>query len=370
MASSVLSPFVHWAQTETGISLRVELRNVKTPEVDVTENQLEFTASGIGAKGENVYHFVLDFYKTVLTESAQYRITDREVEFSIKKETAAWWPRIVAGEKKPAWLKVDFDKLITEDDEDEEDKEENFANSLSDVLKELEDHKKNRKKVEDFRKIYLLLYNTFQFVSFLCILILMTIRYTKEGPFSMDGTYEAVGKTMKFCQILQLMEVVHPLLRFTKGSILMPLIQITGRLIILFVMIDAEPRMQTKPVVFYLFLVYSLIEVVRYPYYMLKIYDINISFITWLRYTIWIPLYPLGFVCEGVIILRNIPYFEETGKFSVNLPNPWNVSFSFPTVMRVYLLIGFFPMLFYMMTHMYRQRVKIIGPKSWKTKKE
>ena len=39
------------------------------------------------------------------------------------------------------------------------------------------------------------------------------------------------------------------------------------------------------------------------------------------RYTIWIPLYPIGFICEGVIALRNIPYFEETEQFSVLLPN-------------------------------------------------
>ena len=32
------------------------------------------------------------------------------------------------------------------------------------------------------------------------------------------------------------------------------------------------------------------------------------------RYTLWIPLFPLGFICEGVIALRNIPYFEETEK--------------------------------------------------------
>ena len=39
------------------------------------------------------------------------------------------------------------------------------------------------------------------------------------------------------------------------------------------------------------------------------------------RYTIWVPLYPIGFICEGVIALRNIPYFEETEQFSIQLPN-------------------------------------------------
>ena len=37
----------------------------------------------------------------------------------------------------------------------------------------------------------------------------------------------------------------------------------------------------------------------RYPYYMLNVIDREIGFVTWLRYTAWIPLYPTGFVLEG-----------------------------------------------------------------------
>ncbi len=79
------------------------------------------------------------------------------------------------------------------------------------------------------------------------------------------------------------------------------------------------------------------------------------------RYTLWVPLYPVGFVCEGVIALRDIPYFEETGRFSYPLPNSWNLSFHFPTVLRLYLLLFFFPLLYTMMNHMYRQRCKKLG---------
>ena len=77
-----------------------------------------------------------------------------------------------------------------------------------------------------------------------------------------------------------------------------------------------------------------------------------------LRYTAWIPLYPAGFVCEGVIILRNIPYFEETGLFSVALPNAYNFAFHFPNVLRGFLLFGFFPVLYSMMNYMYQLRCK------------
>ena len=74
----------------------------------------------------------------------------------------------------------------------------------------------------------------------------------------------------------------------------------------------------------------------------------------------WVPLYPLGFICEGVIALRDIPYFEETEKFSISLPNEWNFAFYFPNVIRFYLLFGFFPMLYTQMWHMYNLRYVVI----------
>ena len=64
----------------------------------------------------------------------------------------------------------------------------------------------------------------------------------------------------------------------------------------------------------------------------------------------------MGFICEGVIALRDIPYFEETEKFSISLPNKWNFAFYFPNVIRFYLLLGFFPMLYTQMWHMYNLR--------------
>ena len=42
----------------------------------------------------------------------------------------------------------------------------------------------------------------------------------------MEGTYEAVGHVMKFCQLMQLLEVMHPMFGYTKGGVLMPLIQV------------------------------------------------------------------------------------------------------------------------------------------------
>ena len=40
----------------------------------------------------------------------------------------------------------------------------------------------------------------------------------------------------------------------------------------------------------------------RFPYYALRLFDEEIGLITYLRYTLWIPLYPIGFMCEGTAL--------------------------------------------------------------------
>lgn len=37
----------------------------------------------------------------------------------------------------------------------------------------------------------------------------------------------------------------------------------------------------------------------RYPFYMLSCIDMDWKVLTWLRYTVWIPVYPLGCLAEG-----------------------------------------------------------------------
>jgi very-long-chain (3R)-3-hydroxyacyl-CoA dehydratase len=44
---------------------------------------------------------------------------------------------------------------------------------------------------------------------------------------SMEGTYEAVGGAMKFCQLMQFLEIMHPLFGYTKGGVVTPLMQVT-----------------------------------------------------------------------------------------------------------------------------------------------
>jgi very-long-chain (3R)-3-hydroxyacyl-CoA dehydratase len=269
----------------------------------------------------------------------------------------------ICSPQKPNFLKIDFDRWQSEDKDDDEEEPRDVMKDYPNLYGNLEKEELGFRK-EQGKLVYLILYNLFQFVGFLYILIVISVRYYRDGPGSYKGTYEAVGNAFKFVQLLQYLEVMHPIFGYTKGSWTVPFMQVSGRAFVLFAMLDCEPRMQTKPVVFYLFTVWALVEVVRYPYYISSLIKREVGFLTWLRYTIWIPLYPLGALCEAIIILRNIPYFEETGRFSVTMPNKWNVTFSMPIFMYIYLVVLILPGIYYVMKHMQRARAKKLGKKN------
>jgi len=368
----VLCPFVYWAQTNKDISLRVDLKDVKDPDITIEEEEIEFSCIGTGSQGQQKYEFLLEFYLPVDKDSAVCTVYDREILIKVQKKDEDWWPRLLYEQKKMPWLKIDFDRIKNESESEEEKAQQDISyeellkSKYPDAYKKLQSEELGFLNTS-YKKLYLFCYNFFMFCGFLYAFVLMSKKYYEEEEKFLPRAFATVGDIFKFLHLLMFLEVLHPLFGYTKGSILESFFQVTGRNIWILLLIGGEERMQTKPVVFYLFMTYSVIELVRYPYYLLRVYDIDLGLITWLRYTLWIPLYPLGFICEGVIALRDIPYFEETEKFSIGLPNKWNFAFYFPNVIRFYLLFGFFPMLYTQMWHMYSLRCKKLGIKKHKS---
>jgi very-long-chain (3R)-3-hydroxyacyl-CoA dehydratase len=39
-------------------------------------------------------------------QESKFKVTDRQVEFILKKAADGWWPRLTATPQKPTWLKV------------------------------------------------------------------------------------------------------------------------------------------------------------------------------------------------------------------------------------------------------------------------
>lgn len=203
------------------------------------------------------------------------------------------------------------------------------------------------------------MYNLYQFIAYFYIVLVLSIIWSRDGLNEVSKTtYKTIGAMMRCSQALQYLEFLNALVGFTKGSPLFPFLQVTGRNVVLFAVIHSESRMQEMPVIFVLFLIWSTVELIRYPYYIISLLNKEVPLLTWLRYTIWIVLYPMGFLCEGTVLLRSLPYFEETKRFTVQMPNKWNFTFDMVAFMKIYMGFILLPGLYIVMKHMTKLRAK------------
>lgn len=354
-------PFVYWSQTKTTVNLKIDLREVETPDIDLLPERIDFKAQALGNSGSQLYAFHVNFHQQVEPEDTKYQLGERAVQITLTKQEEAWWPQLTRERTKLSWLRVDFDRWRSESEDEAEprDVRADYPGVYDQLLRE--ETPPQNQRLENFRESYLIMYNLWQLLGFAVILGKLAFRYYLEGPVSMTRAYDTAGSNMKFAQGLQVLEILHPLLGMTRGNFIEPLLQVAGRDLVLFVVLDGEPRLHDKPAVFYLFVIWSLIEVVRYPYYTMRLVQRQNGLLTWIRYTMWIPLYPAGFITEGLIYLRALPYFEETLRYSVAMPNAFNFAFHFPTFLKTFLFVPFLPGLWFVMRHMQRQRAKVLS---------
>eukprot|EP01027_Heterolobosea_sp_BB2_P017349 GEZU01024592.1.p1 GENE.GEZU01024592.1~~GEZU01024592.1.p1 ORF type:complete len:107 (-),score=20.83 GEZU01024592.1:136-456(-) len=78
----------------------------------------------------------------------------------------------------------------------------------------------------------------------------------------------------------------------------------------------------------------------------------------WLRYNLFVPLYPLGAFCEAWIVYWCLGDIRARDLYSVHMPNAFNMAFDFYSWL-VFDLVLLYPLGFpYMYLHMFAQRNK------------
>lgn len=418
-----LHPFVHWAQSATHISLRVDLSQAENLDVSITDSgsALSFSAQGRGAQGLQDYYFALEFYSSV-DKNIDCHSIERYVLILIKKtDEQVAWPRLTKQQLKFPWLRVDFDRYQSNDSDDslddteasdflnnkqsyellrqqlEEERQQqpeesdcksssSWYNSLIDIFrhntnnsntptatrKMKHDYRKdtvvmdNSKNIArhalDAKKTYLFLYNLVMFIMFLKVYIVLLIKGL-SGTVD-DDIVKGTALIIKVLTYTQLLESIHPMLGLVPGGPLMPFTQVIGRLIVNHFLSESEIRLDSAPYAQYLFVVWSSIEIFRYSFYALRVFKVNIYPITWCRYTLFLPLYPMGGFCESMVIFSTIKYYEKTGDYSIVLPNAANFSFNPSIALKVYTFLLLGPTIYSLMKYMWRQRCKQLKQKT------
>lgn len=136
-------------------------------------------------------------------------------------------------------------------------------------------------------------------------------------------------------QFISSMEILHALIGIVRGSPAAALLQWTGRANVLYAVILAIPEITSSKAAGAMVIAWAVSEVIRYPWYAAQLTGQCPFWLTWLRYTMFIPLYPIGVLGEIISIYNALPVLEERKMYSIEMPNAFNFSFSYAIFMKV-----------------------------------
>ncbi|THD21555.1 Very-long-chain (3R)-3-hydroxyacyl-CoA dehydratase [Fasciola hepatica] len=369
--------------------------------VKIDDELLDFEGLGTGAHGRRIYKFSLAYYLPVIAKESHFTVTGRAVLVKLRKEYRETWPRLTVQADRAAWICLDFDLYqFDASDLDTDDNDENGETETKrrkneqetkgeDVVKsdqvkikvirpskeERDRHNAEMKELEEeetweaFLKvlrhpltIYLLLFNLFQFAGFLCVWGKLVLHWLQPDSTDHTDWFEFVLPRLALIQLVQFLEPLHAVLGWVRTSPSTSFAQVLGRAFGLFFVVLPHSEFHSSTTVFWLFFAWSSIEIFRYPHYTLSLLGFRSGLLTYLRYTLWIPFYPLGFMCEGSLCVKALPLVSKSRRFCIDMPNAFNMSLEFPLLLHVWLLA--MPTAFYvLMRHMYVQRRRVIGPR-------
>ncbi|XP_072543960.1 very-long-chain (3R)-3-hydroxyacyl-CoA dehydratase 4 [Salminus brasiliensis] len=186
---------------------------------------------------------------------------------------------------------------------------------------------------------YLFLYYLLQFCGHTWIFTNMSARFLSFGCDALAGTFYFVGVVMCGCQLLSILELFHIADGLEESRLLSRFVQVMERNFLLFLIISQE-EFQSQTIVCVLFYLWNMLDLLRYPYKLLRLISTPTFNMLWVRHTVFIPVYILCVIAEGVSILMALPYYESQGTYSVQLQTPVSVYVHFP-----YLLMAYLPLL-------------------------
>ncbi|XP_051206687.1 uncharacterized protein [Lolium perenne] len=141
-------------------------------------------------------------------------------------------------------------------------------------------------------QLYLLAYNSLQSLGW--SLALFRLLACLAPPVSVHPAYALAGDLICFLQTCAVLETVHAAVGLVPTSPFLAFLQWGGRTHFVLALLQQVPEVQGSPSVFITFMAWSISEVIRYSHYALTTLKVCPAWLTYLRYTAFIPLYPIG----------------------------------------------------------------------------
>jgi len=199
------------------------------------------------------------------------------------------------------------------------------------------------------RKAYLIAYNAVCAYGWTMILY-----HTCVDLFFFKWNYKTlyygIGRDLRMVQSLAILEVFNSLFGMVRSPLFTTTGQVASRLFIVWFILHYLNSILLKENIAFTTLTFawSVTEIIRYSYYMLSQLNAVPYFLTWLRYSSFLPLYPIGVASEMTLTFYSL---EVAAKLHAA------VFVGLSAILFMY-PIG----LYVLYTHMMRQRTKVLYP--------
>ena len=204
---------------------------------------------------------------------------------------------------------------------------------------------------------YLFLYNFIQLCGW-CLFI-SKVSYYLINSLSLQEIYLNTHIILECCQYGAFLEIIHAILGIVKSNIFATSIQILGRITIVIIL-----QFFPSSVSYGYFLLsfgWSIIELVRYLYYILSLVqkdfsNFNIPYLLiWCRYSFFVVLYPIG-VSGEIITTWNAK--KDFSKYILWKKHDFKLTLS-DMVYPAYIL--YIPSLIFLYGYLFKQRKKVLN---------
>ncbi|PRP79616.1 3-hydroxyacyl-CoA dehydratase 2-like [Planoprotostelium fungivorum] len=168
---------------------------------------------------------------------------------------------------------------------------------------------------------------------------------------STDDLYPVIATPLTIFQGLTIFEILHSVFGLVNSPVMTTALQNLAR-ILLVAVAHSAPESQKSVFITIMATSWSLIEIVRYPFYVFNLLQFVPKFLLWLRYSLFIGLYPCGVAGEAGTLYHALPAFQK-GLWSTSWVNFYYVA--------LFILAAYIPGLPFMYSHMLHQRRKNLG---------
>ncbi|KAG2439131.1 hypothetical protein HXX76_004498 [Chlamydomonas incerta] len=209
-----------------------------------------------------------------------------------------------------------------------------------------------------FSTAYLALYNAAQACGWAAILVVLAIGVAqRETP---EQLYDRAAPLTKLVQGAALLDTLHAAVGLVPSSPALSLMFWVGRGNALFAITEPIAALHSSWWAVVMLGAWAAAEVIRYPWYAATTLGACPGWLTWLRYTMFIPLFPVGTIAEMALMWTSLPELQSRRLYSLALPNPYNWAFDYHRFIQIVLLL--YPLLWWQLySSLLRARAKKLG---------